>query len=225
MSWAAVASIGGAVIGKAISGSGGGGQSATTEQKREPWAPAQPYITDNLKRGQELQNFYEKTPFNPQQIQNYSNLFADTNNFRNNTMPGLMDFANKGMTSSYQRQTGGAPGSGGGYGGAVRPGGLLQGGPGAFAHPVQLNGQVGQPNGLLDLNGAQNPFATANRPPPQAAVDPLAGLDPETLAYIKQLMEQKKLNDSINYRAGGLGEGDIGNGGPGDFGGFGGLGE
>lgn len=184
MSWVAVGStVAGAVVSNSMNK---GGKAATTEQKQEPWAAAQPYILDNLKRGSELQKFYDKTPFNQQQIEGYSNLFSDANNFRNNTMPGLLDFANRGMTSSYSRQTGGAPGSGGGYGGAVRPGGLLQSGQGAFAAPIR-SGQPG--NGLIDLNGAQNPMAAQNKTAaPAVAADPMAGMDPEMIAYIKQMM-------------------------------------
>jgi hypothetical protein len=196
MSWVAVGStVAGAVVSNSMNK---GGQQATTETKREPWDKAQPYILDSLKKGQELQRFYEKTPFNQQQIQSYSDLFNDQQNFRNNTMPGLMDFANRGMSSTYQRQTGGAPGSVGGYGGAVRPGGLLQSGPGAFAAPVKNTGQVGQPNGLLDLNGAQNPFA-ATPAAPVAPVDPMAGIDPDTLAYIKKMMAEKAASDNDRF--------------------------
>jgi len=218
------------VVGALVGGAANkGGQQATTEQKREPWDKAQPYILDNLKKGQELQRFYEQNPFNQQQIEGYSNLFNDTNNFRNNTMPGLMDFANRGMTSTYQRQTGGAPGSGGGYGGAVRPGGLLQSGTGAFAAPIKNTGQVGQPNGLLDLNGAQNPFFTGNKPvaAPVAAppVDPLAGLSPEMIEFLKRMMAANGVDNSgtgtgadgsASGGVGGLGVGDAGTGGSGD---------
>jgi len=113
-------------------------------------------MLQNLKNEAALQNSLQKNPFNHQQVEGYSNLFGDIGNFRNNVAPGLMDFANRGMTSSYQRQTGGPVGSGGGYGGNVRPGGLMQSGQGAFS--VNRGAGLGQ-NGLLDLNGAQNPYS------------------------------------------------------------------
>lgn len=89
-------------------------------------------------------------------------------------MPGLMDFANKGMTSSYARQTGGAPGSGGGYGGDVRPGGLTQSGQGPFS---VARGAQPQQNTMLDLNGAQNPYTNGSikAPEPKATAQQVGG--------------------------------------------------
>lgn len=147
----------GAVAGAASSGDTKTGATAT----RDPWAPAQPYMLDNLKREASLQGQLTERPFNEQQTQGYNNLFGDIGNFRSNVMPGLMDFANRGMTSSYQRQTGGAPGSGGGYGGAVRPGGLMAGGAGPFS--VQ-NATQGVSGGLMADYNAQ-----AMRPSTQGA--------------------------------------------------------
>ena len=142
----------GGLMGGDEGGDGGGGQQQSTASKSEPWAPAQPYILDNLKDTKKLQDFYRKTPFNPQQQTSYQNLFGDLDNFRQNIAPGLMGFANKAMTSNYQRQRGGAPGSGGGYGGPVQPGGLMQSGQqGPFSAPQ------GKAYGLLDFN-AQNPY-------------------------------------------------------------------
>ena len=150
----------------------------TQTVSKDPWGPAQPYLLDNLARNKQLQDYYQKTPFNPQQIQNYSNLQGDIGNFRDNVMPGLMDFANKGMTSSYQRQTGGAVGSGGGYGGAVVPGGMRQSGTGPFSVAQGAGARSTGVNGLLDLNGAQNPFSAQNQPPSTqtAAMNPGVGL-------------------------------------------------
>lgn len=158
---AAQVALGGAVGGALLGGGGSGSQSSTQTASKEPWAPAQPYIKKNLENEAALQDYYRKTPFNQQQIEAYSNLFGDIGNFRNSIAPGLMDFANKGMTSSYQRQRGGAPGSVAGYGGSVQPGGLLQSGQGAFS--------VNRTPSLLDLNGAQNPFAKGAIPAESAA--------------------------------------------------------
>lgn len=149
-------SIGATALGGLLGSKAGGDQQQTATATKDPWAPAQPYMLDNLKNEASLQQYYQATPFNQQQTEGYSNLFGDIGNFRNNVMPGLMDFANKGMTSSYQRQSGGNPGSGGGYGGAVQPGGMRQAGQGPFS--VNQGAQQGV-NGLLDLNGAMNPHA------------------------------------------------------------------
>lgn len=138
-------------LGSAALGGLLGGKDGEKTSKTEPWGPAQPYILDNLKSSKKLQDFYQQNPFNQQQKTAYQNTFGDLDNFRQNTAPGLMDFANKAMTSNYQRQRGGAPGSGGGYGGAVQPGGLLQSGQGPFS----VN--PGQQYGLLDF-AAMNPF-------------------------------------------------------------------
>lgn len=160
LSAASVLPIAGAVLG-GMGGGGGGQQTTSSTATKDPWGPAQPYIKKNLENEAALQEYYRKTPFNQQQIEGYSNLFGDIGNFRNNVAPGLMDFANKGMTSSYQRQRGGAPGSVAGYGGSVQPGGLLQSGQGAFS--------VNRTPSLLDLNGAQNPFAKGAIPAESAA--------------------------------------------------------
>ena len=157
----------GGLMGGDEEGGGGGGQQQSTARTSEPWAPAQPYILDNLKDTKKLQDFYRKTPFNPQQQTSYQNLFGDLDNFRQNMAPGLMNFANRAMTSNYQRQRGGAPGSGGGYGGPVQPGGLMQSDQqGPFSAPQ------GKAYGLLDFN-AQNPYTnggiTPDAPAPAAA--------------------------------------------------------
>lgn len=138
-------------IGAAVAGGLLGGKDGNTESKKEPWGPAQPYILDNLKSSKQLQDFYQQNPFNQQQKTSYQNTFGDLDNFRQNTAPGLMDFANNAMTSTYQRQRGGNAGDGAGYGGPVRQGGLLQSG----ARPFSV--APGQAYGLLDFN-AMNPF-------------------------------------------------------------------
>lgn len=151
----------------------GSGKANETTATRDPWGPAQPHILRNLQNEADLQGYYQKTPFNAQQQQGYSNLFGDIGNFRDNVAPGLMEFANRGMTSSYQRQRGGAPGSGGGYGGAVQPGGMGQSGQGPFS--VARGAQVQNP--MLDLNGAQNPYTNGGikAPEPKAQAEMAGG--------------------------------------------------
>lgn len=178
----------GPVVGGLLGASGSGDKTTTQTATKDPWGPAQPYILNNLQNEANLQKYYQQNPFNAQQIQGYSNLFSDINNFRNNVAPGLMNFANQGMTSGYQRATGGAPGSGAGYG--TRSGGLLstgQAGPFSVTPsarqtytPEQIQSAITESRkqgfgdadiatglsrlmssgsgGLLDLNGSMNPF-------------------------------------------------------------------
>ena len=167
---------------------GGGNDEQTSTSKNEPWAPAQPFMLRNLQDTEKLGNYYKQNPFNKQQIDNYSNLFSDNNNFRSNIAPGLMNFANQGMTGQYQRATGGRPGDGAGYGGARQPGGRSGGLLGASPGPFSV-GQGAQSGGLLDLNGAQNPFnnggITAN---PQ-------GVTEEMIAELKGYLNETPGND------------------------------
>lgn len=157
----------GALVGGLFGAAASGDTKTGATQSRDPWGPAQPHILRNLQNEADLQQHYQKTPFNAQQQQGYSNLFGDIGNFRDNVAPGLMDFANRGMTSNYQRQRGGAPGSGGGYGGDVVPGGIRQSGQGPFSVA-----RGAQQNGLLDLNGAQNPYTNgAIKPAEQKAYE------------------------------------------------------
>lgn len=137
MSFGVVASaVAGPLIGGLLGSESSGSSTQQATQSRNPWEPAQPFLLKDLQTNQDLQDWYTQNPFNAQQQTGLQNTLGDANHFRANIMPGLMDFANRGMTSSYQRQTGGAPGSGGGYGGAVRPGGLLQSGQGPFSAPT-----------------------------------------------------------------------------------------
>ena len=165
-----IGNFAGPLLGGLFGAASSGNTTTGATQSRDPWAPAQPYMLRNLQNEADLQSYYQKTPFNAQQQQGYSNLFGDIGNFRDNVAPGLMEFANRGMTSSYQRQRGGAPGSGGGYGGAVQPGGMGQSGQGPFS--VARGAQAQNP--MLDLNGAQNPYINggikAPEPKAQAAM-------------------------------------------------------
>ena len=149
----------GSLIGPALGGLFGGGDDTQTQTSTsEPWGPAQPFLLRNLKDTEALGNYYKKNPFNSQQIESYSNLVGDQRHLRDNVMPGLLDFANKGMTSNYQRATGGAMGRGAGYGGAERPAGLLSSGTGPFSMAQGAGPRATGTNSLLDLNNAQNPY-------------------------------------------------------------------
>lgn len=78
---------------------GAGSQSAT----RDPWGAAQPYILRGLQDTSTLNDYYQQNPFSDLQKKYYGQQFSDIDNFRNVVAPGLMSFANSGMTGGYQR--------------------------------------------------------------------------------------------------------------------------
>ena len=130
---AIIGPVAGAVVGGLMSGDSQQSQS----QSREPWAPAQPWLRQNLQTGQNLQNYYQQNPFNSIQQTSYQNLLGDIDNYRQNVNPGLMAFANKLMNTNYSRN--------GGQGGAQSSqGGLLGGlmGP-QTAQGANMNGAGG----------------------------------------------------------------------------------
>ncbi len=193
----------GPVIGAAA---GGGSEDSTTTSTSTPWAPAQPYMLRNLEDTEKLGNYYKANPFNKQQIDSYSNLFNDLNSFRQNTAPGLMNFANQGMTSNYQRPRVSAPGGVAGYGGSNAPRQQTQqssGGSGGLLGPFSVAQGGGSSGGLLDLNGAQNPFANGS-----------VKVNPETVneQMISDLKAELGLGNSPGNDAGD-GNGPSGNGG------------
>jgi hypothetical protein len=175
--------LGGAAIGAIASSQSSDGPSQ--ESKKEPWGPAVPWLTQNLKTGQDLQGFYQKNPFSDQQKIGMQNQLGMADQFNSQMMPGLMGFANKGMTSQYQRASGGAPGSGAGYGGAPRQAGLLSSGAGPFSAPkTQAFGQVDWDK--INPFSAQNGLGTTQAAAP--AADPLAGLTPEQIQQLMQML-------------------------------------
>lgn len=78
---------------------GAGSQSET----RDPWGPSQPYILRGLRDTSTLNDYYKQNPFSDLQKKYYGQQFSDIDNFRNTVAPGLMAFANSGMTGGYQR--------------------------------------------------------------------------------------------------------------------------
>ena len=131
---------------------GQGTQGGTTTQKNEPWAPAQPWMQQNLQTGQNLQNQYAQNPFNAQQLQAYGNL-ASGNNYINRMTPGLLaQFSQQGgfdrnnPNAKPQAFNFGAPqqnmGAAQSYGGVMQEGapsslGFPQSGPQATPQPIQ----------------------------------------------------------------------------------------
>ena len=118
MGWEILGTIAGGLLGGLASKKSKGG---TETVDKSPWAPAQPWLLNNIATGQNLQNYYQQNPFNQQQIQAYNNLFGDLDNFRSRIAPGLFDKANQMMNGGYQRQSYARPGMAG-----YSQGGLLQ---------------------------------------------------------------------------------------------------
>lgn len=188
------------------------GSTSQATQTKNPWEPAQPFLLKDLQTNQDLQNWYTKNPFNAQQKVGLQNTLGDADHFRSSIMPGLMDFANRGMTSSYQRQTGGGPGGGGGYGGPVRPGGLLQSGQGPFSAPT--GGLFGQ----IDWN-ATNPFTNGHMQTLATQRDAEAELEKKRLALLQAQQGQQGYYSPGDFGGpGGVGDGGGGNGGAGTAG-------
>lgn len=132
-----LAPVVGGLLGGLFGGSDGGGQQVS----KDPWAPAQPWLLDNLKTGQNLQNYYQQNPFNSIQQTSYQNLLGDIDNYRQNVNPGLMAFANKLMSTNYSRNGGN---QGDSIGAQSSQGGLLGGlmGP-QTAQGANMNGAGG----------------------------------------------------------------------------------
>lgn len=224
MAWVNVIGAGGALLGAMSSGDE---QQQATEQKKTPWEPAQPWMKQNLESGQKLQGYMEQNPFNATQKQGYQSLLTGVDQFNQGIAPGLFGMANNLAGSSYSRQKGGAPGSGGGYGGAVQPGGMTQRSAGIFpTAPLQA-----QPYGQINWD-AQNPFsknnpnAIAGTPTPAApapAANPLESLTPDQLNKLLILLSGGNVGGLLNLDAGGGGPGASGSGNAGS-GGTGGVG-
>lgn len=151
--------VAGAVVGGLMGGDGGGEQQTNT---KEPWEPARKPLINSLNTGQDLERYYQQNPFNPLQQQGYQNLYSDLDQYRNQIQPALMNFANKAMTSNYQRgprqsQMEGMQGMGGGMQqGSTRPQMMSQGADGSYTPQggMPQSGGQGSAGGLLSAIGA-----------------------------------------------------------------------
>lgn len=125
---------------------GGSSQGGTTTQKNEPWAPAQPWLTNNLQTGQQLQNYYQANPFNAQQQSAYGNLASGTD-YMNRLTPGLLQQFSQ--SSGFDRNNPSA-----------RPAPFSffapQGQPQGYGGAMQTAAQAAPSH---DMNMTQNPFA------------------------------------------------------------------
>lgn len=159
---AILGNVAGAVVGGLMSDGGDQQQTAS----KEPWAPAAPWIKDNIKTGQDLQRYYQQNPFNPIQQTAYQNYFADQDNYRQSVAPQMNALAQRLMGSNYSRQ-GGAQAM---PQGAAQAGGLLSPAMPATAPNTRAYG-------LLDFTQL-NPF-TATNGIPAAPAKPAGETDEE----------------------------------------------
>jgi hypothetical protein len=109
----------GPVVGSVVGGLLGG-DDAQASASREPWAPAQPWLKDQIARGQELQRFYEQNPFSPQSMTAYQNIFSDLDSMRTGLIPNIMGLSSNIMQGGYQVPQLSRPGTAG-YGGMQPP--------------------------------------------------------------------------------------------------------
>lgn len=144
-------------------GGGGGGSTAG----KEPWSEVAPWLKNNVKKGEELQEQYEAQSFNALQQTAYQNAFGDIDNYRNSFMPSMMQFAGgllgpnfqmpaaytaAGMQQQQLQQGGGGMGGGGQWPGGGGGGGGW-GGSGMFGN---VPAQAGPAWSTEQLQGAGN---------------------------------------------------------------------
>lgn len=152
MSFGAVA---GAVVGGIMGGDSGGGSQQTAT--KEPWEAAAPWLRQLIQDGQYLQGYYQRNPFNALQQTGYQNLYSDLDYFRSNIAPGLMNFANGMMTSSYQRAPAGTElGASNPY----APQGMTPGSQGPVTDAMPMGGQGGGIHGAMQGIGGMQGMAS-----------------------------------------------------------------
>lgn len=173
----------GGIVGGLFGGDSGGGSQQTAT--KEPWSEAAPWLRQIIQDGQDLQGYYQKTPFNQPQQQSYSNLYGDLDIFRNQIAPGLMGFANQLMGTNYQR--------------SQQPSGLL-----TQTAPTSTNMQPSQmqgvQQGLLSQGANNGVFSMSPRPQSSYGLLDFQALNPfaAILAQREAESAQKPANDLIN---------------------------
>lgn len=154
--------VAGPLIGGLLGGASSGGsqpgpvaqQMGTETVKKDPWSAADPWLREQIKTGQQLQQYYQKNPFNQQQQNGYRQL-SNGNQYINDLAPSLLgqmsnqpgfDRANpRAMPPGISFNTANL-GFGNGQGGAGSNG--MNG----------ANGSNGM-GGMNNMNIANNPFA------------------------------------------------------------------
>ena len=89
-----LAKLGGAALGATLAG-----QDTTTSAQKDPWAPAQPYLKENLQRNSAMQDYYAKNPFSTEQKSAYQGLLDTLANNQANA-PAMQGMANSFMGSN-----------------------------------------------------------------------------------------------------------------------------
>lgn len=89
MSWGAVITVGGGLLAGAMSDGDKNGGAGTQTQSKQPWAPAQPWLMQNLLQGQQMQNQLTAEPFSPRQRAAYDNSYAQSDYMRD-LIPSLL---------------------------------------------------------------------------------------------------------------------------------------
>lgn len=87
--------LGGAALG-ALAGQD---KTATTSSTKDPWAPAQPYLLDNLKNNAKMQEYYSANPFSDMQKSAYQGLLDSNANAQANVSGLLANASNFGKSS------------------------------------------------------------------------------------------------------------------------------
>jgi hypothetical protein len=87
----------GKLAGAALGALSGG--DTTTSSQKDPWAPAQPYLKENLQRNSAMQDYYAKNPFSDQQKTAYQGLLDTLANNQANA-PAMQGMANSFMGSN-----------------------------------------------------------------------------------------------------------------------------
>lgn len=86
MPWGAVAGAAIGLVGDQMSKDKNGGAGTTTQQ---PWAPATPWLLQNINQGQALQQQLQAQPFSAKQQAAYDNTYA-ANDFTRSLVPSLL---------------------------------------------------------------------------------------------------------------------------------------
>ena len=90
MTWvSAGVAVGGMVLGAMNAPDDVGGGAGATSATKDPWAPAAPWLKNNIKTGQSLQDQYAASPFNQQQLAAHGALSGQTD-YMNKLIPSLL---------------------------------------------------------------------------------------------------------------------------------------
>ena len=83
MTWGAIGGAAVGLVGNSLLGdSGGGGGGGAQTVSKDPWSAADPWLRENLRTGQNLQNWYQQNPFSQQQQKSYRDQFANSDYMR-----------------------------------------------------------------------------------------------------------------------------------------------